>query len=254
MHYGYVRKSLLAGKHVFVEKPLSLKYSEAEELSNLASRNRKILMVGHLLQYHPVFARLRELTVTGALGDLNYIYSNRLSLGKIRGNEDVIWSFAPHDISMILSLTGQLPVTVYAGGSSFIQEQITDMAIIDLEFKKGIKSHIFVSWLHPYKRHQLVVVGDRKMAVFDDTAPWPDKLVIFEYEIDRDSGVPKAIRGDAIKIDVDEKEPLKEECRHFIDCIEKNKKPLTDGEEGLRVLKVLEAAKRSMDKGDIVDV
>lgn len=140
-------------------------------------------MVGHLLQYHPIFARLKELASSGELGRINYIYSHRLNLGKIRREENILWSFAPHDISMILTLAGEAPESVMATGGSYLHSKIADVTTTHLEFPSGLRAHIFVSWLHPFKVQQLVVVGDRKMAVFDDTRPWQDKLLLYAHEI-----------------------------------------------------------------------
>ena len=151
---------------------------EGEELIELASTHNKTLMVGHLLQYHPVFARLKDLALSGELGKINYIYSNRLNLGKIRREENILWSFAPHDISMILALACEEPEYVHATGGSYLHRKIPDVTTTHMEFHSGLRAHIFVSWLHPFKEQKLVVVGDRKMAVFDDTMPWQDKLLL----------------------------------------------------------------------------
>jgi len=170
-HYRLAREALLSKKHVFVEKPLVLHENEGHELVSLAKENNRRLMVGHLLQYHPVFVRLKELATTGKLGRINYIYSNRLNLGKIRSEENILWSFAPHDISMILSLAGEDPESVMATGGNYLHQKIADVTTTHLEFSSGLQAHIFVSWLHPFKEQKLILVGDRKMAVFDDTKP-----------------------------------------------------------------------------------
>lgn len=248
MHYIAAKDALLAGKNVFVEKPLSLDQREAGELIDLSHKMKSVLMVGHLLQYHPGFVKLKEITEKGELGKINYIYSSRLSLGKVRTRENIIWSFAPHDISMILSLANSEPSYIDASGGSYLNSNITDIATIRMEFESGVKSHIFVSWLYPYKRHELVVIGDKKMAVFDDTKDWEDKLLIYPHEIDLKGKIPLLVKKKASKVAIEKKEPLKEECRHFIDCINNNKIPLTDGNEGLRVLKVLQYAQKSLDR------
>ncbi len=183
IHYTIAKEALLAGKHVYVEKPLVLDEKEGEELIELAAKNNRTLMVGHLLQYHPVFVRLKDLALSGELGKINYIYSHRLNLGKIRREENILWSFAPHDISMILSLACEEPESVYATGGNYLHKQIADVTTTHLEFPSGLRAHIFVSWLHPFKEQKLVVVGDRKMAVFDDTQPWPDKLLLYPHQI-----------------------------------------------------------------------
>ncbi|MDR4498203.1 MAG: Gfo/Idh/MocA family oxidoreductase [Candidatus Scalindua sp.] len=167
-HYQMAKDALLAKKHVFVEKPLALKVDQGAELVKLAEQQNLILMVGHILQYHPALEKLKELIDRGDLGKIQYIYSNRLNIGKIRFEENILWSFAPHDISAILFLLNEMPETVCATGGSYLQAKIPDVTLTTMDFKSGVKSHIFVSWLHPFKEQKLVVVGDKKMAVFDD--------------------------------------------------------------------------------------
>ncbi len=247
-HYRLAREALMAGKHVYVEKPLVLEENEGRELINLAAERKLVLMVGHLLQYHPVFARLSELAATGELGRINYIYSNRLNLGKIRREENILWSFAPHDISMILTLAGAPPETVSATGGFYLHQKIADVTTTHLSFPTGLQAHIFVSWLHPFKEQKLVVVGDSKMAVFDDTQPWQDKLLLYPHKINWQNNLPVPIKAEPERPTITQSEPLKEECRHFLDCIQNNRSPVTDGAEGLRVLRILRAAQRSLDK------
>jgi len=245
-HYELAQKSLKAGKHVFVEKPLSLKVEDARRLCELALQVDRKLMVGHLLQYHPAFLELKQLISKGNLGRLQYIYSNRLNLGKFRNEENILWSFAPHDISMILSLAEDLPETVYATGACHLNPKIHDVTTTHLSFKSGIQAHIFVSWLHPFKEQKLVVVGDRGMAVFDDGLPWGEKLKLYPHQVNWVNGLPEATKADLINVPMEVAEPLKLECQHFIDCIGKDQKPRTDGFEGLQVLQVLDAAQRSL--------
>jgi len=252
MHYEYAKKALLSKKNVFVEKPLSLNHIEAEELIDIAGKNKKIIMVGHLLQYHPAFIKLKEIVSNGELGRLDYIYSNRLNLGKIRKEENILWSFAPHDISMILSLINEEPRSVFSKGGFYLNNNVADVTITSLDFPSGIKSHIFVSWLHPYKRQELVVVGEKRMAVFNDTKNWDEKLLIYPHELNWKNGLPVPNKKEAEKIFLEESEPLKNECRHFISCILNNTKPITDGEEGLKVIKVLEASQKSLDSEKII--
>lgn len=166
-HYEIAKQSLLAGKDVFVEKPLAITVKQGEELVKLAENTNKILMVGHILQYHPAIIKLKELISSGELGKIQYIYSNRLNIGKLRTEENILWSFAPHDISAILMLLEEEPVKVTASGGNYLSNDIYDITITILEFKDGIKGHIFVSWLHPYKEQKLIVVGSKAMAVFD---------------------------------------------------------------------------------------
>lgn len=246
-HYMLAQEALLAGKHVFVEKPLTLIEEEGRSLIELAEEKGLTLMVGHLLQYHPVFIKLRELVNSGDLGRINYIYSNRLNLGKIRREENILWSFAPHDISMILSLAEEMPDAVIATGGNYLHNKIADVTTTHLEFPSGMKAHIFVSWLHPFKEQKLVVVGDKKMAVFDDTQTWEDKLLMYQHQIHWEGNMPVPDKADAERIKIRQSEPLKDECQHFLDCAATGQRPLTDGEEGLRVLKVLNDAQESMD-------
>jgi predicted dehydrogenase/acetyltransferase-like isoleucine patch superfamily enzyme len=247
-HYRLAREALLAGKHVFVEKPLVLNEDEGAELIGLAKKRNLKLMVGHLLQYHPVFLRLKELARSGELGRINYIYSNRLNLGKIRREENILWSFAPHDISMILSLAGEEPESVMSTGGNYLHQKIADVTTTHLKFPSGIQAHIFVSWLHPFKEQKLVVVGDRKMAVFDDTQPWQDKLLLYPHRIDWQNNMPVPTKGTAEQVEIHQDEPLKCECLHFLECVTNGSEPRTDGHEGLRVLKVLNASQSSLDQ------
>lgn len=242
LHGALTRAALEAGKHVFVEKPLALAVAEAEQLTELAERQDRRLMVGHLLQYHPAFMRLRELVRDGALGRLQYIYSNRLNLGKVRREEDILWSFAPHDISMILSLIGQEPVRVTAQGGYYLHNAIADVTTTSLAFAGGEQAHVFVSWLHPFKEQKLVVIGDRAMAVFDDGQPWQTKLLLYPHRIEWRESLPVPQRAEAQPVPVEEGEPLRLECRHFLDCIATGGRPRTDGGEGVRVLRVLAQA------------
>ncbi|MBI1954489.1 MAG: Gfo/Idh/MocA family oxidoreductase [Proteobacteria bacterium] len=245
-HFELTQKALNAGKHVFVEKPLSLKVEEAKRLCDLSIEVNRKLMVGHLLQYHPAFFELKQLIRKGNLGRLQYIYSNRLNLGKFRNEENILWSFAPHDISMILSLAGDLPETVYATGACHLNPRIHDVTTTHMNFTNGIQAHIFVSWLHPYKEQKLVVVGDRGMAVFDDGLPWGEKLKLYPHQVTWVDGLPQPEKADVIHVPLEVSEPLKLECQHFMDCMMQNQTPRTDGAEGLRVLQVLDAAQQSL--------
>ena len=246
-HFTLAREALLAGKHVYVEKPLALDEADGQELIRIAREARLTLMVGHLLQYHPVFVHLKNLAENGELGRINYIYSNRLNLGKIRREENILWSFAPHDISMILTLAGEMPETVEATGGNYLHRKIADVTTTHLTFPSGLRAHIFVSWLHPFKEQKLVVVGDKKMAVFDDTQPWVDKLRLYPHQINWESNIPVPVKGDPERVDIPQDEPLKLECQHFLDCLSNGTQPVTDGAEGLRVLKVLNASQQSLD-------
>jgi UDP-2-acetamido-3-amino-2,3-dideoxy-glucuronate N-acetyltransferase len=247
-HASMARQAMLAGKDVYVEKPLCLSDKEGRELNALAREHKRILMVGHLLWYHPVVLKLKELLDQGELGRIQYIYSNRLNLGKLRREENVLWSFAPHDISVILGLTGEMPESIRAQGGNYLHQQIADTAVTLMNFSSGIRAHIFVSWLHPFKEQKLVVVGDKQMAVFDDTAPWEEKLQLYPHTIDWNENVPVANKAEAQLVKVDQDEPLRAECVHFLECIETRRQPRTDGEEGLRVLTVLNACQASLEQ------
>lgn len=243
LHHRLARRALEAGKGVFVEKPVALTLADAEDLVALAQDKGLPLMVGHLLQYHPVFLALRGLVEQGALGRVRYVYSNRLSLGKVRREEDVLWSFAPHDISMVLSLAGEEPTEVEAWGADLLGAPIADTVNVRLVFPSGARGHVFASWVHPFKEHRLVVVGDDAMAVFDDTqADWSRKLALYRQPIVMKDDVPVAEKRDPEFVHVEKGEPLKAECAHFLDCVRTGATPRTDGAEGLRVLRVLTRA------------
>jgi UDP-2-acetamido-3-amino-2,3-dideoxy-glucuronate N-acetyltransferase len=245
-HGAMVREALIAGKDVFVEKPLCLSAEQGQSLVALARERGRILMVGHLLWYHPAILKLKELIDTGELGRIQYIYSNRLNLGKIRREENILWSFAPHDISVILGLLGEMPTSVLAQGGNYLHEQIADTTVTLLSFLSGVKAHIFVSWLHPFKEQKLIVVGDQKMAVFDDMEK-KDKLLLYSHSIKWKSQVPVANRAEAQIVEVGTEEPLREECAHFLDSIRTRRRPRTDGEEGVRVLSVLQQCQRALE-------
>jgi UDP-2-acetamido-3-amino-2,3-dideoxy-glucuronate N-acetyltransferase len=243
-HYALVKESLESGKDVFVEKPLALKYDEGKELVALAESREKILMVGHILQYHPAIIRMKELITKGEIGKIHYIYSNRLNLGKIRTEENILWSFAPHDISVILHLIGESPVRISAHGGNYISDNIADITVTTLDFPSGTKAHIFVSWLHPYKEQKLVIIGE-KMMLFDDMNP-DQKLFIYSHKIDWINGRPLTQAAQAVAVPIEKREPLKAECSHFIDCLASRTTPKTDGREGLRVLQVLETSQNCL--------
>ena len=252
MHADLAKKAFAAGKHVYVEKPLAMTLNEADAMIAAGLKADRHLMVGHLLQYHPVFARLRVLVKQGALGHLKYIYSNRLSLGKIRAEEDVVWSFAPHDISMILSLAGQDVKTVRCEASDILQSGISDTANLHLCFENGLRGHVSCSWLHPYKEQKLVVIGDKGMAVFDDTLDWNEKLAIYDHKIDMEVSPPSPLKAEVRYEKVPKGEPLRSECKYFLDLMSGLVSPLTDGAEGRRVLQVLAAASTSIDSGETI--
>jgi acetyltransferase-like isoleucine patch superfamily enzyme len=205
-------------------------------------------MVGHLLWYHPAILKLKELLDSGELGRLQYIYSNRLNLGKIRREENILWSFAPHDISVILGLVGEMPDDIVARGGNYLHDKISDVTVSILSFPSGVKSHIFVSWLHPYKEQKLVVVGDKQMAVFDDIETF-DKLVLYPHSIEWKNHLPVPHKSEGEVVELEMSEPLRAECMHFIDCMRTGKTPRTDAAEALRVLSVLTVCQASLDEG-----
>jgi predicted dehydrogenase len=250
-HYELTRKSLLKGKHVLVEKPIALDSREAIELVRLAEEKKRVLLVGHLLRYHNGVIKLREYIEEGFLGKILYIYTTRVNLGRIRKEESALWSFATHDISVVNYLLDSQPEYVTASGQAYVRKDVQDVVFVTLHFPDGVMAHLHVSWLDPHKIRKITVVGDKKMAVLDDMQA-TEKLRIYDKGVDfvpsyGDYGESLSIRvGDIYIPKIDMVEPLKVECQHFLDCIERGAKPLTDGECGLQVLKVLEAAEQSL--------
>ena len=249
VHADLSVQAMEAGKDVFVEKPLALTFNDGKRVVKSAERLGRILMVGHLLEYHPAVTTLTELVREGGLGKLQYIYSNRLNLGRFRREENALWSFAPHDIAVILRLVGESPIEVLATGGAYIQPNVADTTVTNLLFDNGLRAHIFVSWLHPVKEQRLVVVGSKKMAVFDDRAPEGEKLVIFDQGATWVDNVPQPRVADGMSVEYVPKQPLLIEMEHFLECIETRRQPETDGMSGLRVLQVLQAAQRSLQMG-----
>jgi UDP-2-acetamido-3-amino-2,3-dideoxy-glucuronate N-acetyltransferase len=252
-HYQMARAALEAGKDVYVEKPLAIEVKEGRELVELAERKKRILMVGHILRYHPAIVKLQELIRAGSLGKIQCLYSNRLNIGKIRTEENILWSFAPHDISVMLALLNESPSRITSQGGAHLNKDIFDTTLSHFEFSSGVHAHIFVSWLHPFKEQRLVVIGSEKMAVFDDTAE--NKLVLYPHKVEWKNRVPMAVKAQGENVMLENYEPLKAECQHFLDCISARRTPLTDGREGLRVLDVLDACQRSLlRRGEAVDL
>ena len=246
-HYEMAKAALEAGKDVLVEKPLAIDVKHGEELVKLAEANQRILMVGHILRYHPAILKLQRLIQDGALGKINYLYSNRLNIGKIRTEENILWSFAPHDISVMLSLLNEMPTRVTCQGGSYLNRDIPDVTLSHFEFPSGVQAHIFVSWLHPIKEQRLVVVGSEKMAIFDDTAE--HKLVLYPHRVEWRNRIPTAVKANGEIVDLEDQEPLRAECQHFLDCVKSRTSPVSDGAEGLRVLRVLDACQRALHNG-----
>lgn len=253
-HYPLARVLLEAGKDVYVEKPLALEVAHAEDLVRLARERGRILMVGHLLLYHPAVRYLKGMIERGELGDLYYIYSQRVNLGKVRRDENALWSFAPHDLSVILHLLDTEPIDVVARGSAFLQGHVEDVVFVDLRFPGGKLAHVHVSWLDPHKLRKFTVVGSQKMVVFDDMEA-SEKVRIYDKGVDRAGEVVSygdalTVRsGDILIPKLSLQEPLTIECKHFVECVRERRVPLTDGEGGLRVVKVLAAAQASLAQG-----
>ena len=251
-HYSLAKQALEAGKDVLVEKPLALDVENAKELNQMAQKSGRVLMVGHLLQYHPAIHKLKELIREGALGKVQYIYSSRLNFGKLRTEENILWSFAPHDISAILYLLDEDPVSVAAHGGNYLNRDIADVTLTSLTFATGVSAHIFVSWLHPCKEQKLVIVGDRRMVVFDDVQA-ERKLVLYPHQVEWIDRHPVARRSADEVIPLPAVEPLRVECEHFLECISTRHAPNTDGENGVRVLRILQASERSLnDHGQVL--
>jgi predicted dehydrogenase len=242
-HAELTERALLAGKDVLCEKPLALHYDAARRVHDLAVRRGRVLMVGHLLEYHPAVAKMKELIDSGELGKVYYAYSNRLNLGKVRREENILWSFAPHDLAVLLRLVGALPYQVIAAGGAYLQPDIADVTVTQLLFDSGVAAHVFVSWLNPFKEQKLVVVGSERMATFDDVRR---ELVLHDQHVDLQDGAPVPVRGAGVAIPYAADEPLRIECEAFLAAIASRRPPLTDGASALRVLRVLEAAQRSL--------
>ncbi|RMH70468.1 MAG: oxidoreductase [Gemmatimonadetes bacterium] len=252
-HYAIAKTCLEAGKHVLVEKPLALFSEQAKELDQLATAQQKILMAGHVLLYHPAVQKLKQMIDQGQLGKLQYIYSNRLNLGTVRKEENILWSFAPHDISILQYLIGEYPVEVNAKGAVFLQPGIHDVTLTTLTYPNNIHAHIHVSWLHPFKEQRLVAIGDRSMAVLEDSRK-EDKLILYPKGIDWINGEPQKREGEYQVIDHDSKLPLTAQLEHFIDCIEHNKTPITDGKSAITVLEILEQAQHRLEEKPAPDL
>lgn len=244
-HYGLAKELILNGKHLLVEKPITLHLNEAEELVRLSKEHSKVLMVGHVLMYHPAVKKLKELLDRGAIGKLQYIYSNRLNLGAIRSEENILWSFAPHDVSLIQYLTGENPSVTEARGAAFVQDGIEDTTITYLKYPSGVNAHIFVSWLHPFKEQRLVVIGNEGMLVFEDSLP-DEKLKLYKKGFHNEDGVLSKFDHEYEVIEFDKKMPLNEEQLHFYNAVQNDERPITDGVHAYEVLKILVDATESL--------
>jgi len=250
-HHAVAKMALEAGKDVYVEKPFTLEIGHAEELIALAAERKRVLMVGHLLEYHPVVTRLKEMISREELGRLYYIYSQRVNLGTVRTDENALWNFAPHDISVIMFLLGAAPTDVAARGQGYLQKGVEDVVFLTMNFGGRAMAHVHVSWLDPHKIRKLTLVGDRKMAVFDDLEA-NEKLRVYDKgaQLNQDYNTFAeyvGLRfGDITMPYIKVGEPLQIECRHFVECVRTRRTPVSDGQDGLRVVKVLDAAQRSL--------
>lgn len=244
-HFETTKSLLMSGKNVLVEKPITLHPEQAHELIDLADKNSLKLMVGHILLYHPAIVRLKELLAQGKIGRLQYIYSNRLNFGTVRTEENILWSFAPHDISIVQHITGSMPLQVTARGASFLQSNLEDSTITYLVYPGNVHAHIFVSWLHPFKEHRLVVIGDKGMIVFEDSLP-KEKLKFFPKGFNNSNGAIEKFDGDFEVIEHENEQPLAQEQLHFAESVVSGRAPLTDGRHALEVLEILQQAQRSM--------
>jgi predicted dehydrogenase len=249
-HFDVARRALLAGKHVMVEKPMTLTTADAVALTELAGRQHRVLMVGHLLEYHPIIRHLRGMIDSGELGDVHYLYQQRLNLGTIRSDENAWWSLAPHDISVANRLLGAAPISVQCRGQSVVHSNVADVVFAALEYPGGKLAHVHVSWLDPQKSRKLVVIGSRKMAIFDDTAA--EKLVVLDKGFDRVGPIVTLRQGGTTTPKLDAAEPLALEAQHFIDCIRTGNRPISDGQAGIQVVSVLEYGQRSLDQGGAI--
>ena len=252
LHAELAQRALRAGKHCFVEKPVAQSAAEAEQVVAAAREAGTVLMVGHLLEYHPGVAKLKEIASSGELGDIYYIYSNRLNLGKLRPDENALWSLGAHDVSVVLHLAGEEPAEMHAFGESYVQKHsgVEDVVFGYLRFPSGLVAHLHLSWLDPHKERRFTVVGSDKMATFDDMAI-EQKVVVYDKGFDQQFssyGEYIARSGDIWSPRISNEEPLRIECRHFAECVREGREPVSGADSGLRVVRVLEGLQRSLEE------
>jgi len=245
LHFELAMQCLREGKNILVEKPITLYSDEAKALLDISEKQNLKLMVGHVLLFHPAVRKMKELIKNVLIGKIQYIYSNRLNLGAIRSEENILWSFAPHDISVIQYILEKSPEYVYANGSSFLQKDIEDTTLTYLKFPGNVHAHIFVSWLHPFKEQRMVIIGNKGMIVFEDSLK-TEKLKLYPKGFLSENGVLKKFEEEYQVIDFPEGQPLEEEQKHFFDCIINNTTPITDGKHALEVLQILEQASNNL--------
>ncbi len=248
-HAALAERVLRGGKHCFVEKPLAQSVADAERAVAAAEESGRLLMVGHLLEYHPGVAKLKEIADSGELGDIHYIYSNRLNLGQLRADENALWSLGAHDVSVVLHLADEEPYELDARGESYMRQGIEDVVFGYLRFPSGLAAHLHLSWLDPHKERRFTVVGSKRMATFDDM-DIERKVTVYDKGFDEDSGsygeyITRA--GDIYSPRIANREPLRLECEHFIECVREGRAPLSDGASGLRVVRVLEGLQGRLD-------
>jgi predicted dehydrogenase len=248
-HAKLTQRVLEAGKHCFVEKPLAQSSSDAADAVLAAAASGRTLMVGHLLEYHPAVRKLKELVASGELGEIHYIYSNRLNLGKVRADENALWSLGAHDISVLLHLVDEEPVELAARGECYVRRGVEDVVFCFLRFPSGISAHMHLSWLDPHKERRFTVVGSQRMATFDDMVA-EGKLTIYDKGVDEDTrsyGEYITRSGDIHSPRIPNAEPLRLECEHFLECVRDGATPLSDGHSGLRVVRVLEGLQQELE-------
>ncbi len=254
-HYALGKRALEAGKHAFIEKPIALRAADAQDLLTTAETRGVKLMVGHLLEYHPAVAKMKELVDAGTLGRVFYIYANRLNLGKVRKDENALWSLGPHDISVINYLTGEEPQEVSARGECYLQDDVEDVVFGYIRYPSGMVGHLHVSWLDPHKSRKITVVGEKKMVVFDDMES-DRKVTVYDKgatttrtQFETYGEFVTLHFGDIHIPKIGNDEPLRIECQHFVDCIREDRQPRSDGRDALNVVRVLEAMERSLREG-----
>jgi len=252
-HFELASSMLKAGRHVLVEKPMVTNLEQNRSLEKLAHDQKRVLMVGHLLQYHPAFRAILELVHQEALGDIQYVQSNRMNLGKLHNHDDVLWDFVPHDLSMILKVMERLPQAVRATSNAYVLKGIGDICLVELQFDKEKFGRVFLSRLNPFKEHKLTVIGKKAMAVFDDTQPWSHKLTLTHYHMDLKEP-PKIMKGEVECITLPASEPLRLECQHFIDAIKEETSVRTPAKDAEDVLTIILQAQKSLQTGDWVKI
>jgi predicted dehydrogenase len=249
-HAPLAQRVLEAGKHCFVEKPLAQSSADAQLAVDAAERSGRTLMVGHLLEYHPAVRKLKDVVASGELGEIHYVYGNRLNLGKVRADENALWSLGAHDISVLLYLVDEEPAELAARGECYVRAGVEDVVFCFLRFPSGISAHLHLSWLDPHKERRFTVVGAQRMATFDDMAA-EGKLTIYDKGVDEDTrsyGEYITRSGDIYSPRIPNSEPLRLECEHFLECVQNAARPLSDGHSGLRVVRVLEGLQEELER------